>query len=94
MYDRKKGLNEEEKKKVFAWLELGDKLSVDSVGCSICGQSKWKVGSHVVTPRVYDIPHEGDCFPMVMLICIKCGVTLSINAIHLGIIPEGDDLKL
>jgi len=94
MYDRKKGLNEEEKKKVFAWLQIGGKQSVDSVGCSICGQSDWKVGSHVVTPVLYGLPHEGFSFATALLICKKCGLTLSISAIHLGIIPEGGDANV
>ena len=78
-------LTDEEKKQVESWIDnqVGDRRFV----CSICNNSKWMVGNHLVAPPIYSTGFHlgGPAYPQAMVICTVCAHTVFLNAVMVGI---------
>ncbi|MCQ2578051.1 MAG: hypothetical protein MJ176_05925 [Treponema sp.] len=73
-------------------------LGGNDLVCPLCKSTEW-----TVTSKIYKLPifHEDDisaimnrddCFPVIPLICEKCGNTYFINAVAANILSkDGDD---
>jgi len=87
-------LSQEEKDKALAWIKerSGDK----SLICTVCGQTKWIMGDHLIAPMIYrqgGFVLGGPAYPSVMLVCNNCGHTLLLNATMMGLVPPLKDAQ-
>lgn len=72
--------------------------------CKLCGQNDWTVVGHV-SLSVTEVPARmvlgGDIIPLAAVSCQRCGNTVFLNEVVLGVVPSrlprgmgGDDDKL
>jgi len=94
--DKARGiLTQEEKDNALARLKErgGDK----SIVCTVCRQTKWIMGDHLVTPIIFRqggfFMGGGAAYPVIMLVCNHCGHTLYINAVMMGLVPPLKDAQ-
>lgn len=90
MPDASGQLTQEDKKKVTTWLE-GNGFNVRSE-CPLCGDRHWAIADHLVVPIPLgpnnSVMLGGPSYAHVMLISVKCGYTMFINATIAGISPR------
>lgn len=83
-------LTEEEKQNAAAWV---NRFWVGrSDACPICGDTEWIIGDHLVQPITLG-PNSGlllwgTGYPQAMVISAKCGYTIFINAVMMGLVAQ------
>ena len=60
--------------------------------CPVCGDAHWIIGDHIVQPITLGTAGSlmlggAPGYPQVMLISSKCGYTMFLNAVMLGVVP-------
>ena len=86
--DTSASLSEEDKQKIIEW--LNEKMDqATGLICSICNTKKWIVGDDLVVAPVFKVSTiqiGGPAYPQAMLICRKCGHTVFVNAVRIGLV--------
>lgn len=76
--------------KVIAWLDRHG-WKTTGAGCPICADRNWTIAEHLVQPLLTggagSIQMGGIGYPQVMMISSKCGYTMYLNAVMIGLIP-------
>ena len=67
-------------------------------GCPVCGDKSWTIADHIVQPMTMGANNAvqlgGVGYPQIMLISSKCGYTMFINAVLIGMLkPEPPEVK-
>jgi len=86
-----KGLTDDERMKIKKWFE--DKWK-EPVICPICKGDTWILADDIVTPVIYGEKGPilgGATYPQVMVVCNKCGLTLYLNALIMGIVRPKEE---
>ena len=86
------GLSPEAIQRAQEWLKSKSKNG----GCPICGENRWRVGSHAVSLTGCDgdsvgLMLGGVVYPNVLFICDNCKYTALVNALSTGILPQKED---
>lgn len=71
-------------------IETMEKRWTESRKCPVCGASDWSIDN-----TVFQLPEfKGDgpapantVKPLIAVMCKKCSYTITMNAIHLGVVP-------
>jgi hypothetical protein len=83
-------LTPEDKKKIQDWL-TGHGWTHRG-GCPICGDTKWTILDYVVQPITLGgnnaINLGGPGYPQVMILSNKCGYTVFLNAVVMGLLKD------
>jgi hypothetical protein len=68
------------------------------IPCPLCHTADWDLNPEIFQYSPYSkgtLVAGGLLFPVILLVCKKCGNTISISAVKLGIVnPETGDLSL
>lgn len=84
-------LDKENQLKAIEWLE---KKWKNDKKCEVCGESKWTIQEHIVTPIVLQnnsIQLGGVSYPQIMSICNNCTNTKYFNFAMINRIMEKKD---
>src|SRR4051812_32502172 len=87
MPDNDGKLTQQEKKAAVDWLN-SHSFSLRG-GCPVCGDNKWIIGDHFVTPTVFyqgTLMFGGGSYPQFMVISQTCGYTFYVNALMAKIV--------
>lgn len=80
-------ISKTQKKLITDWIDKTKKVGHPTI-CQHCSSNDWVLGDHFVTPLILlgdDLTLRGECYPVAMLICSKCGLTLYFNTVIMGI---------
>ena len=91
MTDAEGKLTAAEKKQIQDWL-AGVGWATRLGGCPVCGDNKWTIADHIVQPITRGAGNAlnlgGPGYPHVMLISNKCGYTIFLNAVMIGLLQD------
>lgn len=95
MPDANGNLTVEDKDKVKSWLKtVGWE---QRASCPVCGHHVWTIADHLVQPVTLgpqvSVQLGGVGYPQVMLISSKCGYTIFLNAVIMGLLPASGSEK-
>lgn len=90
------GLTKKEREKVVIWISERKKAEHEII-CSICKNEHWSVAEHLVVPLTVAQGliqiGKGPTYPMAMITCNKCGHTLFLNAVKVGLLPKKEETQ-
>jgi predicted nucleic-acid-binding Zn-ribbon protein len=82
-------LTEDDKKKIVDWLR-NTSWGLDAK-CPICGDTNWAIGEYLVQPVTLGagggLQLGGTGYPQIQIISTRCGYTIFLNAVIVGILP-------
>lgn len=78
-------------------IKIQEHLKDYPLKCSVCKDGSYSVTDHVFkldsfnTSPVYKIPPDGPVFPVIPMVCGKCGHVTFFNAVALGVFSAKDE---
>lgn len=87
-------LNETQK---AALLQVLRKFKHDTKTCQICQTSNWKITDAIFELREFtggqiNLETDSMIYPVIPISCTKCGATLFLNALALGVLDPASNL--